>query len=83
MGLNELLFIPLLLAFLAGFAFWIWMLVDCATHEPSVGNDKIVWIIIIVFTQIIGAILYYFIRHTKRAEQEWIRGQRSTIGLPD
>ena len=38
----------------AGFAFWIWMMIDCATKEPSTGNDKLVWIIIIVFTQIVG-----------------------------
>ncbi|WP_292487278.1 PLDc N-terminal domain-containing protein [Methanohalobium sp.] len=46
--------------------FWIWMLIDCATKEPSQGNDKVVWIIIIVFTQIIGALIYYFVRRPKR-----------------
>ena len=57
------LFLPLLLA---RFAFWIWMIVDCATNEPSVGNDKIVWIVIIVFTHFIGALIYYFVRHRPR-----------------
>lgn len=47
-------------------AFWIWMLIDCATKEPGQGNDKVVWVIIIVFTQIIGALIYYFVRRPKR-----------------
>jgi hypothetical protein len=48
------------------FAFWIWMIVDCATKEPSEGNDKLVWIVIIVFAQIIGALIYYFVRRPQR-----------------
>lgn len=58
----------LILAFISAllFAFWLWMLVDCATREPSQDNDKLVWVIIIVFTHFIGALLYYFIRRPKR-----------------
>ena len=29
-------------------AFWIWMIVDCATREPDVGNDKLIWILVVV-----------------------------------
>ena len=50
-------------------AFWVWMVVDCATHEPSVGNDKLVWIIVIVFGNVVGALIYYFVRHCERAEE--------------
>lgn len=46
--------------------FWGAMLVDCATREPKEGNDKIVWVIIIVFTSLIGAALYLFIRRPQR-----------------
>lgn len=42
------------------------MIVDCATNEPSEGNEKLVWIVIIVFAQIIGALIYYFVRRPKR-----------------
>jgi phospholipase D-like protein len=58
----------LLLFFLAVTAlmFWIWMIVECATKEPSEGNDKIVWIVIIVFAQLIGALIYYFVRRPQR-----------------
>ena len=64
MGLMELF----ALVALAGLAFWVWMIIDCATNEPSVGSDKIVWMIVIVFAQIIGALIYYFVRHCKRPE---------------
>jgi hypothetical protein len=50
------------LTILTGFTFWVSMIVDCAIHEPSTGNGKIVWIIIIVFTYIVGAVIYYFAR---------------------
>jgi len=50
----------------AGMALWIWMLIDCATNEPSTGNDKVVWILIIAIGQIIGALIYYFSRRPRR-----------------
>jgi len=50
-------------------AFWIWVLVDCATKEPSGSNDKIVWILIIVFVHFLGALIYYFARRPTRIAQ--------------
>jgi branched-subunit amino acid ABC-type transport system permease component len=47
-------------------AFWVWMLADCATREPDSGNIKLVWLIIIIFTGIIGAAIYYFGRRPQR-----------------
>ncbi len=47
-------------------AFWIWMLVDCAMNEPSEGNDKIIWILVIIFTHWIGALIYILARRPKR-----------------
>ena len=46
--------------------FWLWTLVECVTKEPSEGNDKIVWTILIIFVPWIGAILYYFVRRPER-----------------
>jgi hypothetical protein len=73
MGLQELFVLFLVPIALAGLAFWIWMIVDCATNEPSVGNDKLVWIIVIVFAQFIGALIYYFVRRSKRLEEARVR----------
>jgi Phospholipase_D-nuclease N-terminal len=49
-----------------GTIFWIWMIVDCATNEPSEGQDKIMWILIIVLTHFIGACIYFFVRRPAR-----------------
>ena len=66
-GIIELLFfVPLMLIGVLGTVFWIWMIVDCALHESSTGNDKIVWILVILFTHLIGALLYYFVRRPRR-----------------
>ena len=55
----------LLVAF-SGFAFWIWMLVDCATKEADTGNNKVVWILVIALTHFIGALIYLFVRRPQR-----------------
>jgi hypothetical protein len=67
-----MIFFPLLMFFfilpivLLATVFWIWMLVDCATKEPSQGNDKIIWILVIIFTHWIGALIYYLVRRPER-----------------
>ena len=49
--------------------FWIKMLTDCATKEPSQGNDKVIWILIIALGTWLGALLYYLVRRPKRIEE--------------
>ena len=46
--------------------FWIWTIIDCVQNEPSAGNDKIVWLLVIFFTNFIGALLYIIIRKPER-----------------
>ena len=55
-AVMELL-VPLLA--LCGFLFWLWMLIDCATNESNQGNDRLVWVVIIIFTNIAGAFIYW------------------------
>jgi hypothetical protein len=67
LALIEIFFVlPLLLIGILGTVFWVWMLVDCATHEPPEGADKIVWVVIILFTHLLGAALYFFVRRPRR-----------------
>jgi sterol desaturase/sphingolipid hydroxylase (fatty acid hydroxylase superfamily) len=49
-----------------GTAFWVWMIIDCANNEPSEGNDKIVWILVIILAGFLGAVIYYFARRPSR-----------------
>ncbi|HLQ27700.1 MAG TPA: PLD nuclease N-terminal domain-containing protein [Ktedonobacteraceae bacterium] len=46
--------------------FWAWVLIDCITKEPSEGNDRIVWLLVILFVPLIGSLLYYFVRRPER-----------------
>jgi len=54
---------------LLGTALWIWMLIDCGMNEPPEGNEKIVWILVIVFTHWIGALIYLLARRPQRIRE--------------
>jgi uncharacterized BrkB/YihY/UPF0761 family membrane protein len=47
------------------FVFWILMLIDCLKRKYKESSDKIVWVLVIIFAQIIGALIYYFIVKVK------------------
>ena len=42
---------------LAGFIFWIIMLVDCLRRDFK---DKTIWILLMIFLSFLGSILYFF-----------------------
>jgi cytochrome c oxidase assembly factor CtaG len=69
MGFPELLILLVALFGVGGTIFWTVMIIECATKEPDTGNTKIVWIIIVVFTHIIGACIYYFVRRPERIRE--------------
>jgi hypothetical protein len=48
--------------------FWIWVLIDCLTKESSEGNDKVAWVLFILFVPLIGALIYYFVRRPERVK---------------
>jgi hypothetical protein len=64
-GIPEILILLVLFVGIVGTIFWVMMIVDCATRQKD--PDRVVWIIIIVFTHFIGATLYYFIQRPKGA----------------
>lgn len=39
---------------------WVLMLIDCIQRDFSKPDDKIVWILVVVLTGWIGALIYYF-----------------------
>ena len=69
MSVASIFFIFALLFGLASLAFWLWMLIDCIQNETSEGNDKVIWILVIVFTGWIGALIYFFVRRAPRINQ--------------
>jgi O-antigen/teichoic acid export membrane protein len=44
---------------------WIIMLVDSITRKFKNDTDKVVWILVIVLTGILGALIYYFVVYKK------------------
>jgi len=64
----AVIFLTLLILAIAigGTVLWVWMLVDCVTKEPSEGNDKLIWLLVIVLTHLIGALIYLFARRPER-----------------
>lgn len=44
--------------FLVLFIFWLWMLIDCIKRDFE---DRTLWIVLIIFLNIIAAVLYYFL----------------------
>jgi len=51
---------------IGGTIFWVLMIIECATKESSQGNNKLIWILIIIFTHWIGALVYYVVRRPQR-----------------
>ena len=57
--------ILLVLVFIAIFAFlfvfWILMIIDCVKRDFKGDNDKVAWILVLVFLGFLGAAIYYFV----------------------
>lgn len=65
-GLIGTFFILLMMGiFFAAFVFWILMLIDCVKRKFKKDTEKIVWVLVIIYTGIIGALIYYFIVKNK------------------
>ena len=76
MGQSTFAILPLafLGAMILGFVIWIWALIHMLTNQRIQGTDKIVWAIVIVFLNVLGAILYFLISPFVRLDQ----GERQT-----
>jgi hypothetical protein len=47
-------------------AFWIWMIIESATKEPAEDPNKIMWVLIVVLLNWLGAAIYFFVRRPER-----------------
>ena len=67
--INEALFAPLVTLFgvaaagisVLAVAFWIWMIVDAAQRNYKNDTEKIVWVLIVVLANFIGALVYFLV----------------------
>lgn len=66
-GSTEINFVGIALIFVGIlFVFWLWMLIDCLKRPDdkfAIGgnNAKLIWVLVIIFTGFIGALIYYFL----------------------
>ena len=50
---------------IAGFVFWLWMLVHAITNKGLADVEKIVWVLVIIFLPFIGSLIYFFVGRPK------------------
>ena len=43
------------------FVFWVLMVIDCVKRKFKDDSEKIVWLLVIIFAGIIGALIYFFV----------------------
>jgi hypothetical protein len=60
LSIFLILLIPLIwiIFVVSVFVFWLLMLIDAIKNSPE--KTRLIWVIVIVFTHIIGALIYYF-----------------------
>jgi phage shock protein C len=69
--MENLILMPFIIgimvfAGLAALAFWIWSIIDCIQSKSN-AEYKIIWLLIIIFLNIIGSILYFIFSNQKNS----------------
>ncbi len=47
------------------FVFWIWMLIHAITNKGLKDTDKIIWVLVVLFLHVLGALIYFFVGRPK------------------
>lgn len=78
-GASEVilfLFIPVLVLLIV---LWLWMLIDCLKRRDDMfkfggNNARLIWILVIILTGVIGAVIYYFLIKKTDSHEDRIIG---------
>jgi hypothetical protein len=62
-GFAGLMIVFWIVALIASI-FWIWMLIDALT-SPMPTNEKILWVLVVLFLHLLGAIIYYIVKRPR------------------
>jgi len=78
-GISEIFLILYVLVFVFVIVFWFWMLIDCLKRQDDMfkfgGNHaKLIWVLVIIFTGLIGALIYYFLIKRTDSHQDRLIG---------
>ena len=63
---GILAFLVLGVIAIAAFAFWIWMLIHAITNKGLNDTEKLIWVLVVLFTHFIGALIYFFVGRPKQ-----------------
>jgi hypothetical protein len=62
----SILWVFMVILGIVGLIVWIWALIDAIQNPALDSTMRIVWVLVIVFTQIIGAIIYLAVGRSTR-----------------
>ena len=66
-GLGGVWVVFVLAMFVVAGVFWLWMLIDVLTKQ---NEDKAVWVLVVFFLNLVGAMVYYFVARKTRIVAE-------------
>ncbi len=58
-GIGLGMFLLFAVISLIGLVLWIWALIDALRNPALSDTQRVVWVLVIFFTQILGAIVYF------------------------
>jgi hypothetical protein len=64
---RGIVLVVILVLAIASSVFWLWMLVDALTNEPTT-EQKLLWFLVIFFLHFLGALIYFLVRRSSRAQ---------------
>lgn len=64
-GMMAGFVIALILILAVAIIFWLWMLIDVLQRKRF--EDKLVWVVVMIFLFVIGSILYYFLVYREKS----------------
>ena len=53
---------------LACLVFWVWMLIHALTNPGLSGTEKLAWVLVVLFVNTLGALIYFFVGRPKAAQ---------------
>ncbi|HEX4263791.1 MAG TPA: PLDc N-terminal domain-containing protein [Verrucomicrobiae bacterium] len=55
---GALFFLPVGIFGILALVFWVWMLIDAIQNPSLSGSQRIVWVLVILFLNLLGALIY-------------------------
>ena len=63
--LGLLLLLVVAVIGIACFVFWLWMLIHAIKNKGLSDTEKIIWVLVILFVHVLGALIYFFVGRPK------------------